>query len=487
LSRVTRRFISLILPIGLTIVILLISLIRTPISSARSEVEFRLPMRGNVSVVGFLPGEGDHGKDTRDYWAVDFSSDDSTVYPTGPGKVAYASYNCGKAGYPPGTPCEQIPPPYYGNIVAIDHGSGIYSIYAHLAKEGLPKVGDSVSYDTKIGTMSDSGCPINLCGPFHLHFAIRQGDPNLSGEGPLWGANTPINAWEKIKGLPNPPATGKITASPTQSSLGQLKFNTVSPFGWWLTVYTCGNGSIPVRLDGKTIFDREPNSVSLQVGGGDHLLEWSDNVVSVNFVWWPLSPPQCPVVSPVLQASSTLRDSIAAMRAQNRIEAQAQGDVAFQSGSGHIMLTMPDGVEGQWDGLGYSVRTNPTPSGTAVIANGKQSGYLATKGAATTVLDSILSLPGYASGWEVQQEGNAYRLEGVLTPDAVKTITTKMISFEIPGNPDGRIFIFIDSSNKTWQRLELKLTWALARFNIFGRDVGAGPTGTVALAFKIAQ
>ena len=134
------------------------------------------PMR-NWQVIGYKPGQGDHVG--RDYWAVDLYSSNSAVYPTRSGTVVYAQWNCDKS---PGQPyC-------YGYVVVIDHGNGIYSIYAHLAANGLPKVGNSVGTNTQIGTMSDSGC--SGCG-LHLHFASRSGAANL-GANALFGSNTPV-------------------------------------------------------------------------------------------------------------------------------------------------------------------------------------------------------------------------------------------------------------------------------------------------------
>ena len=131
----------------------------------------------DFQVIGFQPGQGDHKG--RDYWAIDLFSIYSAVYPTLPGTVVYAQWNCqtvsGK-------------PPCYGYVVVIDHGNGLYSIYTHLAATGLPTVGQSVGINDQIGTLSDSGC--SGCG-IHLHFAVRMGPPNL-GANALFGSNTPV-------------------------------------------------------------------------------------------------------------------------------------------------------------------------------------------------------------------------------------------------------------------------------------------------------
>lgn len=131
----------------------------------------------NWQRIGYQPDRGDHTG--RDFWAVDLTSNNTAVYPTRPGTVVFADWNCDKA---PGQPyC-------YGYVVVIDHGNGYYSIYAHLAKDLPHKAGESVGTNDQIGTMSDTGC--SGCG-IHLHFAGRNGDPNL-GAGALFGANTAV-------------------------------------------------------------------------------------------------------------------------------------------------------------------------------------------------------------------------------------------------------------------------------------------------------
>lgn len=128
-------------------------------------------------VIGYQPGQVDHMG--RDFWAIDLFSNNSAVYPTLPGKVVFAGWNCQKS--PGQTTC-------YGYVVVIDHGKGLYSIYTHLAATGLPMVDQSVSIKHQIGTMSDSGC--SGCG-IHLHFAVRMGPLNL-GASALFGSNIPV-------------------------------------------------------------------------------------------------------------------------------------------------------------------------------------------------------------------------------------------------------------------------------------------------------
>jgi murein DD-endopeptidase MepM/ murein hydrolase activator NlpD len=125
------------------------------------------PLHGNWYIGGFTEGQGDHIR--RDYWAVDFYSSKTTVYPTQAGKVVFSDWNCETGSS--GAPC-------YGYIVAIDHANGLYSIYTHLLKTGRPVFGQIVTPSTQIGVMSDTGC--SSCG-VHLHYAMHIGKSGLTG------------------------------------------------------------------------------------------------------------------------------------------------------------------------------------------------------------------------------------------------------------------------------------------------------------------
>jgi murein DD-endopeptidase MepM/ murein hydrolase activator NlpD len=125
------------------------------------------PLRGNFYAMGYPSGYRDHKG--PDLWAVDFNSDDPAVYPIKAGKVIYQTYNDQSKG-----------PTEYGNTVVIEHYGGLYSIYTHLDKAGLPKLNAEVTPWTKIGTMSDSGCNGFEGCTVHLHFAVHKGKAGLS-------------------------------------------------------------------------------------------------------------------------------------------------------------------------------------------------------------------------------------------------------------------------------------------------------------------
>lgn len=59
----------------------------------------------------------------------------------------------------------------YGNYVIVDHGSGFYSVYGHLAKGLKVKRGDKVGKGQQLGNMGNSGYSFGN----HLHFELRKG------------------------------------------------------------------------------------------------------------------------------------------------------------------------------------------------------------------------------------------------------------------------------------------------------------------------
>ena len=58
--------------------------------------------------------------------------------------------------------------PGYGNLVVINHGSGIYTWYGHLARLQTRK-GETVEQGDRVGTLGSTG---HATGP-HLHFEVR--------------------------------------------------------------------------------------------------------------------------------------------------------------------------------------------------------------------------------------------------------------------------------------------------------------------------
>ncbi len=59
--------------------------------------------------------------------------------------------------------------PHAGNCVTIDHGGGIYSMYAHLAQGSVPvQPGQTIPHGTVIGRMGNSGYSSSK----HLQWAV---------------------------------------------------------------------------------------------------------------------------------------------------------------------------------------------------------------------------------------------------------------------------------------------------------------------------
>jgi hypothetical protein len=163
------------------------------------------PIRGNDMTRRVAPGTGNHTG--PDYWAADFVSDSSEVYPVRPGRIVFSGYSCD-------TPSRQ--PPCYGNTVVVDHGGGLYSIYTHLAASGMAPLNQRVTAQIRIGTVSNSGCTPDICGNRpDLHFALHSGPPNL-GANALSGANTPVRTpWSgRSRGIERGP-TSTVPPPPT--------------------------------------------------------------------------------------------------------------------------------------------------------------------------------------------------------------------------------------------------------------------------------
>jgi murein DD-endopeptidase MepM/ murein hydrolase activator NlpD len=98
----------------------------------------------------------------------------------------------------------------YGNVVYIDHGGGVLTLYAHMSRLDV-RAGDRVGHDHVIGLSGRSG---NVTGP-HLHFEIwRWGRP----EDPVWLLGRhPRNELSRVFGAAPPsPQPESVPETPTR-------------------------------------------------------------------------------------------------------------------------------------------------------------------------------------------------------------------------------------------------------------------------------
>ena len=139
-----------------------------PAPTAPIWLPFRAPMKIGC-VKSNCPGAY-HG-----YWAIDFESlvnqVGAPVYAAGSGRVKIVTRGtvCG----PSGTPA---------NVLSIDHGNGVQSVYVHLHDFAVPD-GAWVTPSTVIGHVGSTGYT-SPCPDYHLHFEVRHNGVSVD-PGPL--------------------------------------------------------------------------------------------------------------------------------------------------------------------------------------------------------------------------------------------------------------------------------------------------------------
>lgn len=121
---------------------------------------FRVPLKGVTTGGNFGRRRVLNGEARSPHTGVDFPAQTGTpVYAAQSGKVVLA---------------ENL---YYaGNTVVIDHGYGIYTLYAHLSKIGV-KPGDAVESSSVIGKVGATG---RVTGP-HLHWGLTIDHARVNG------------------------------------------------------------------------------------------------------------------------------------------------------------------------------------------------------------------------------------------------------------------------------------------------------------------
>lgn len=113
---------------------------------------FGLPLANNTHITDWYGILREMGSQAFWHLGTDFAA---------PGGSAVGAMNAGIVRFATSTTS-------YGNMVVVDHGEGIYSMYLHLAKI-LAAVGQEVKKGTVIGLVGDTG----LSTGDHLHISIK--------------------------------------------------------------------------------------------------------------------------------------------------------------------------------------------------------------------------------------------------------------------------------------------------------------------------
>lgn len=173
--------------------------IRLPVEFPEAKTDLHFPLRGSWWAIQGNDWSDRHKEEVFSQgYAIDFVKlgpdnqffhDDGSklenhyswnepVYAAAGGKVAYVGYDM--PDLRPGVAADPAmfrgePQRLLGNAVAISHGNGEFSYYAHLQQLSVPvSVGDLIKRGTLIGRVGNSG---SSPGP-HLHFQLMEG-PHL--------------------------------------------------------------------------------------------------------------------------------------------------------------------------------------------------------------------------------------------------------------------------------------------------------------------
>ena len=151
----------------------------------------------------------------------------------------------------------------YGNFVKIDHGSGWFTLYAHLATVNV-KTGDKVSKSSIIGKMGNTG---NSYGA-HLHFEV-------------WKNNERINPYEYLDKNLFEVVTNPVLKDETRD---QLKVNVDD-----LRIRTSASITSPIL--GFAVFDAMYNSYEIKENEGYIWYRINDNEwIASNGNWITVYP-----------------------------------------------------------------------------------------------------------------------------------------------------------------------------------------------------
>jgi len=161
--------------------------------SSTTQAEYVCPLRGSPQIrssdaVAHSGGRFDSSRDGgRTHGALDLNSTEgATVLSARGGVVAVSADDWGP----------------YGSTVILDHGDGMYTVYAHLSERTVQE-NDSVPAGRQIGSVGYTGNAAELRAkglPPHLHFAmIHASKPGLAGPGqPLRRMRNLDDSWEDV-------------------------------------------------------------------------------------------------------------------------------------------------------------------------------------------------------------------------------------------------------------------------------------------------
>ncbi len=207
------------------------------------------PLAGDVtSSFGYRPPEETNGVGSTWHEGIDIGAALGTpIAAAGAGTVIFAGWNGG-----------------YGNMVEIDHGNGLTSLYAHMDSI-MTSLGQTVSAGQIIGTVGSTG---NSTGP-HLHFGLYQ-DGVAIDPGALWGYSSGTMSARPglhLVGENGPEVIGFNGGESVLNSKKTKRFMAASSGGGNVSVSGPGGVNVQVSMNGVTIAsDMDIERVADQLG-----------------------------------------------------------------------------------------------------------------------------------------------------------------------------------------------------------------------------
>jgi len=157
-------------------------------------LDLKLPYENGESrlvTLGYL-SKPTHVDGTKDKYAIDFAGNGCDVWDQPVLAVKHGKIIRAETGHRHGESRS------YGNVVVIDHGGGVESLYGHM-NQVLVKVGDEVKQGQQIGTVGNTGtCIGSACAEHpgaHLHFAMHQNGAAMIPE-PISGYSNIVKGME---------------------------------------------------------------------------------------------------------------------------------------------------------------------------------------------------------------------------------------------------------------------------------------------------